>query len=148
MHCRLAIGLPAHAVTKCGRAVEEFLSRGIEKVAWEASGERLALSYKDGDDMYGGLIAIYDTKRTPLVSASLVAGAADGVAHSLSYFVLISFLNLGKNLPVYRQKFKHLCNSKVFFKSRESDFSFSPILLGSHVNFVSFPKHPSSLFLV
>ncbi|CAL9149169.1 unnamed protein product [Musa acuminata subsp. burmannicoides] len=47
-------------------------SRGIEKVTWDASGERLALSYKDGDDMYSGLIAIYDTKRTPLVSASLV----------------------------------------------------------------------------
>ncbi|RWW39858.1 hypothetical protein BHE74_00054772 [Ensete ventricosum] len=48
------------------------IDRGIEKVTWDASGERLALSYKDGDDMYSGLIAIYDTKRTPLVSASLV----------------------------------------------------------------------------
>ncbi|KAK3004519.1 hypothetical protein RJ639_018852, partial [Escallonia herrerae] len=47
-------------------------SRGIEKIAWDASGERLALSYKDGDDLYKGLVAIYDVRRTPLVSTSLV----------------------------------------------------------------------------
>ncbi|KAK2967395.1 hypothetical protein RJ640_023986, partial [Escallonia rubra] len=47
-------------------------SRGIEKIAWDASGERLALSYKDGNDLYKGLIAIYDVRRTPLVSTSLV----------------------------------------------------------------------------
>ncbi|KAM7501210.1 hypothetical protein LguiB_000114 [Lonicera macranthoides] len=47
-------------------------SRGIEKIAWDASGERLALSYKDGDELYKGLIAIYDVLRTPLISASLI----------------------------------------------------------------------------
>lgn len=47
-------------------------SQGIEKIAWDASGERLAVSYKDGDELYKGLIAIYDVKRTPLISASLV----------------------------------------------------------------------------
>uniref|UniRef100_A0A1J3DI09 Aladin n=1 Tax=Noccaea caerulescens TaxID=107243 RepID=A0A1J3DI09_NOCCA len=47
-------------------------SEGIEKIAWDASGERLAVSYKGGDDNYKGLIAIYDTRRTPIVSASLV----------------------------------------------------------------------------
>ncbi|KAL3534057.1 hypothetical protein ACH5RR_007578 [Cinchona calisaya] len=47
-------------------------SRGIEKIAWDASGERLALSYKDGDDLYKGLVAIYDVRRTPLISASLI----------------------------------------------------------------------------
>jgi aladin len=45
---------------------------GIEKIAWDASGERLAVSYKGGDENYKGLIAIYDTRRTPIVSASLV----------------------------------------------------------------------------
>ncbi|KAF5938046.1 hypothetical protein HYC85_025552 [Camellia sinensis] len=46
--------------------------RGIEKIAWDASGDRLALSYKDGDELYKGLIAICDVKRTPLISASLI----------------------------------------------------------------------------
>ncbi|WVZ16425.1 hypothetical protein V8G54_009407 [Vigna mungo] len=46
--------------------------RGIEKIAWDNSGERLAISFKGGDDMYRGLIAIYDTRRTPLISTSLI----------------------------------------------------------------------------
>lgn len=50
----------------------KYVSQGIEKIAWDASGERLALSYKDGHEMYGGLIAVYDIKRAPLISASLV----------------------------------------------------------------------------
>ncbi|KAF3492902.1 hypothetical protein DY000_02056440 [Brassica cretica] len=47
-------------------------SEGIKKIAWDASGERLVVSYKGGDENYKGLIAIYDTRRTPIVSASLV----------------------------------------------------------------------------
>jgi hypothetical protein len=47
-------------------------SRGIEKLAWDTSGERLALSFRDGNEMYRGLIAIYDVRRSPLVSLSLV----------------------------------------------------------------------------
>lgn len=47
-------------------------SQGIEKIAWDASGERLAVSYKGGDDIYKGLIAIYDARRTPLISVSLI----------------------------------------------------------------------------
>ncbi|KAL2565232.1 hypothetical protein AAZV13_19G094500 [Glycine max] len=47
-------------------------SQGIEKIAWDNSGERLAVSFKGGDDMYRGLIAIYDTRRTPLISTSLI----------------------------------------------------------------------------
>jgi len=47
-------------------------SRGIEKIAWDGSGERLAISYKDGDEMSEGLIAIYDVRRSPLISASLI----------------------------------------------------------------------------
>jgi len=49
-----------------------ILSHGIEKTAWDASGERLALSYKCGDEVYAGLIAVYDVRRTPLISLSLV----------------------------------------------------------------------------
>ncbi|PKI34933.1 hypothetical protein CRG98_044639 [Punica granatum] len=44
----------------------------IEKIAWSASGERLAVSFKGGDEVYQGLIAIYDVRRTPVISASLV----------------------------------------------------------------------------
>lgn len=47
-------------------------SQGVEKIAWDASGERLALSYEGGDDNYKGLIAVFDTRRAPLISASLI----------------------------------------------------------------------------
>lgn len=47
-------------------------SQGIGKIAWDSSGERLAVSFKGGDDVYGGLIAVYDTRRTPLISTSLI----------------------------------------------------------------------------
>lgn len=47
-------------------------SQGIEKIAWDASGERLAVSFKDGDELYNGLIAVYDVKRTPLICPSLM----------------------------------------------------------------------------
>ncbi|CAL5193253.1 unnamed protein product [Lathyrus oleraceus] len=47
-------------------------SQGIEKIEWDNSGERLAVSFKGGDDVYGGLIAIYDTRRTPVISTSLI----------------------------------------------------------------------------
>uniref|UniRef100_A0A7C9E2B2 Aladin seven-bladed propeller domain-containing protein n=1 Tax=Opuntia streptacantha TaxID=393608 RepID=A0A7C9E2B2_OPUST len=47
-------------------------SQKIEKMAWDASGERLAISFKDGDELYQGLIAIYDVRRTSLIAASLI----------------------------------------------------------------------------
>ncbi|KAL6539732.1 hypothetical protein OROHE_011503 [Orobanche hederae] len=47
-------------------------SQVIDKIAWDASGERLAVSYRDGDELYKGLIAIFDVKRTPLISTSLI----------------------------------------------------------------------------
>ncbi|RLM99350.1 hypothetical protein C2845_PM06G14980 [Panicum miliaceum] len=59
-----------------------IVSRGIEKLAWDASGERLALSFKDGNEMYRGLVAVYDVRRSPLVSVSLVGfirGPGEGV---------------------------------------------------------------------
>ncbi|GAU21790.1 hypothetical protein TSUD_329140, partial [Trifolium subterraneum] len=56
-------------------------------------GERLAVSFKGGDDVYGGLIAIYDTRRAPLISTSLIVGAVDFVARIHCYSDLISFYN-------------------------------------------------------
>ncbi|PIA41922.1 hypothetical protein AQUCO_02100037v1 [Aquilegia coerulea] len=47
-------------------------SQGIDKIAWDASGECLALSCKGGNEMYSGLIAVYDVRRTPLISKSLI----------------------------------------------------------------------------
>lgn len=47
-------------------------SQKIEKIAWDASGERLAISFKEGDELYQGLIAIYDVRRTSLIAASLI----------------------------------------------------------------------------
>ncbi|KAG6555657.1 hypothetical protein Mapa_002893 [Marchantia paleacea] len=44
----------------------------IEKMAWDGTGERLALSYSGGDATYGGLIAIYDTRHSPLVSTTFI----------------------------------------------------------------------------
>ncbi|KAL9240052.1 hypothetical protein vseg_014313 [Gypsophila vaccaria] len=46
-------------------------SQSIEKIAWDGSGERLAVSFKDGDESYKGLVAIYDVRRTPLIAATL-----------------------------------------------------------------------------
>ncbi|KAL6641960.1 hypothetical protein ACP70R_020141 [Stipagrostis hirtigluma subsp. patula] len=96
-----------------------IVSRGIEKLAWDASGERLAMSFKDGNEVYRGLVAVYDVRRSPLVSLSLVgfirgpgegakplafafhnkfkqgpllsvAGVAVGAVHIPLYFVLIN----------------------------------------------------------
>ncbi|KAI4363954.1 hypothetical protein MLD38_020107 [Melastoma candidum] len=47
-------------------------SEGIDKIAWNVSGERLAVSFGGGDDVYKGLIAVYDVKRTPVVKVSLI----------------------------------------------------------------------------
>lgn len=47
-------------------------SQKIEKIAWDASGERLAISFKEGDELYQGLIALYDVRRTSLIAASLI----------------------------------------------------------------------------
>nr|CBX25414.1 hypothetical_protein [Oryza glaberrima] len=56
------------------------LGRGIDKLAWDSSGERLALSFKDGNEMYHGLVAVYDVRRSPLVSVSLgfIRGPGEG----------------------------------------------------------------------
>uniref|UniRef100_A0A0E0MC37 Anaphase-promoting complex subunit 4-like WD40 domain-containing protein n=1 Tax=Oryza punctata TaxID=4537 RepID=A0A0E0MC37_ORYPU len=69
-----------------------IVSRGIDKLAWDSSGERLALSFKDGNEMFHGLVAVYDVRRSPLVSVSLVAGAVAGVVHIPSYFARIDSL--------------------------------------------------------
>lgn len=47
-------------------------SQCIEKVAWSGTGERLAISFEAGDEVYKGLIAIFDVRRNPIVSTSLV----------------------------------------------------------------------------
>lgn len=47
-------------------------SQGIEKIAWDASGERLAISCRGGNEMYTGLISVYDVRRAPLISSSLI----------------------------------------------------------------------------
>ncbi|XP_073154994.1 aladin isoform X1 [Henckelia pumila] len=47
-------------------------SQVIKNIAWDASGERLAVSYMDGDELYRGLVALFDVKRTPLISTSLI----------------------------------------------------------------------------
>lgn len=49
-----------------------FRSQVIKNIAWDASGERLAVSYMDGDELYKGLVALFDVKRTPLISTSLM----------------------------------------------------------------------------
>uniref|UniRef100_A0A7N0TKV6 Aladin seven-bladed propeller domain-containing protein n=1 Tax=Kalanchoe fedtschenkoi TaxID=63787 RepID=A0A7N0TKV6_KALFE len=73
-------------------------SQKIEKIAWDASGERLAVSYRGGDELYKGLIAIYDARRTPLVSVSLVGfirGPGDNPKP-----LAISFHNKFKEAPL------------------------------------------------
>ncbi|KAG0622883.1 hypothetical protein M758_3G131000 [Ceratodon purpureus] len=45
----------------------------IERMAWDGTGERLAVTYSGAvDATYSGLIAIFDTRQTPIVSTSLL----------------------------------------------------------------------------
>eukprot|EP00249_Psilotum_nudum_P001292 c13686_g1_i1 orf=43-1449(+) len=44
----------------------------IEKMAWDGTGERLAVSFSGGDETFGGLVAIYDTRKVPILSVSLL----------------------------------------------------------------------------
>ncbi|KAI5084744.1 hypothetical protein GOP47_0000913 [Adiantum capillus-veneris] len=44
----------------------------VEKMVWDYSGERLAISFSGGDDMHSGLVAIYDTRKTPILAISLM----------------------------------------------------------------------------
>lgn len=64
--------LDAHLVPLELPEIQSLTGSGIEKIAWDSSGERLAISYKDGDELYRGLIAIYNVKRSPLISTSLI----------------------------------------------------------------------------
>eukprot|EP00250_Pteridium_aquilinum_P020709 c24912_g3_i1 orf=42-1442(+) len=44
----------------------------VEKMAWDLSGERLAISFSGGDEMHLGLVAVYDTRKTPILAVSLM----------------------------------------------------------------------------
>jgi len=45
----------------------------IEKMAWDGTGERLAITYNGAaDPSQAGLVAIFDTRQTPIVSTSLL----------------------------------------------------------------------------
>ncbi|GAQ83277.1 aladin [Klebsormidium nitens] len=87
--------LDAHLIPLELPEVEALASRacpnpGIEHMAWDAGGDRLAVSYRGGDEQTGGLVAVYDTRRTPVVAASfigLIRGPkADSRPLSLSFF--------------------------------------------------------------
>ncbi|CAN0910242.1 AAAS [Linum grandiflorum] len=86
-------------------------SHGIDKVAWDGSCERLAVSYKGGDEAYNGLIAVYDTRRTPLVSASLIGfirGPGDNPRP-----ITFSFHNKFKQGPLLSVRF--FCGGRLIF---------------------------------
>ncbi|CAN1259834.1 Probable protein S-acyltransferase 4 [Linum perenne] len=86
-------------------------SHGIDKVAWDAACERLAVSYKGGDEAYNGLIAIYDTRRTPLISASLI-GFIRGPGENPSP-ITFSFHNKFKQGPLLSVRF--FCGGRLIF---------------------------------
>lgn len=44
----------------------------IEKMAWDKTGERLAVSFSGGDEMHSGLVAVYDTRKVPILAVSLM----------------------------------------------------------------------------
>ncbi|TVU26031.1 hypothetical protein EJB05_28558, partial [Eragrostis curvula] len=56
-HCGMVIPCLSKAVKECS---DYGISRGMEKSAWDASGECLALLLKNGNKMYCGLLAVYD----------------------------------------------------------------------------------------
>jgi aladin len=42
-------------------------------MAWDGTGERLAVTYSGAvDATYSGLVAVFDTRQTPIVSTSLL----------------------------------------------------------------------------
>ncbi|KAL8172214.1 hypothetical protein V2J09_024018 [Rumex salicifolius] len=92
-------------------------SQKIEKIAWDASGERLAVSYKDGDELYMGLIAVYDVRRTPLISVSLV-GFIRGPGENTKPLAL-SFHNKFKQGPLLSVCWSsgHCCTYPLLFRS-------------------------------
>eukprot|EP00850_Spirogloea_muscicola_P020283 SM000211S06653 [mRNA] locus=s211:200781:207284:- [translate_table: standard] len=45
---------------------------GIERMAWDPTGQRLAVNARTGDASADGLIAIYDTRTAPIVSVSFI----------------------------------------------------------------------------
>ncbi|XP_078446855.1 transducin/WD40 repeat-like superfamily protein [Wolffia australiana] len=47
-------------------------SQGIGNIAWDAPGERLAVSSKGSNEQHRGLVAVYDIRRGPLISPSFV----------------------------------------------------------------------------
>ncbi|PWZ46018.1 hypothetical protein Zm00014a_034019 [Zea mays] len=102
-----------------------IVSRGIEKLAWDASGERLALSFRDGNEMYRGLIAIYDVRRSPLVSLSLVGfirGPGEG-AKPLA-FAFHSKFKQGPLLSVVRYLLEQWL---VLYVSADTSSSLTPV---------------------
>ena len=44
----------------------------IEKMAWDKAGERLAVSFIGGDENHSGLIAVYDTRKVPILAVTLM----------------------------------------------------------------------------
>jgi aladin len=45
----------------------------IERMAWDGTGERLAVAFGGVvDSVYDGLVALFDTRQTPIVSMSLL----------------------------------------------------------------------------
>ncbi|KAL3699529.1 hypothetical protein R1sor_017551 [Riccia sorocarpa] len=97
----------------------------IDKMAWDGTGERLAVSYTGGDATYSGLIAIYDTRHTPIVSTGFIAGVLAFVAHILYFSVRISDASsqLRQTQNEHKQKPTYLCRDGISFsllRDRES----------------------------
>ncbi|KAJ7555751.1 hypothetical protein O6H91_05G053400 [Diphasiastrum complanatum] len=73
----------------------------IEKMAWDGTGERLAVSYTGGDGINAGLLAIYDTRQAPILTASLLGFVrGPGVAAKPLAFAFHSKLRQGALLAV------------------------------------------------
>ncbi|KAM7258660.1 hypothetical protein ACFE04_014401 [Oxalis oulophora] len=58
--------------------VSSTRSHIIDKIEWDGSGERLAVSFEGGDDIYHGLLAIYDTSHNFLLNSTSLIGFIRG----------------------------------------------------------------------
>ncbi|KAH7297281.1 hypothetical protein KP509_26G063600 [Ceratopteris richardii] len=62
----------------------------IEKMVWDHNGERFAVTFSGGDDVHSGLVAVYDTRKTPILALSLlgfIRGPEPGAkAMSLAFY--------------------------------------------------------------
>ncbi|MCO5568130.1 hypothetical protein L7F22_021826 [Adiantum nelumboides] len=83
----------------------------VEKMVWDYSGERLAISFSGGDDMHSGLVAVYDTRKTPILAVSLM-GFIRGPEAGIKALALALYDSLEQGLLLSVVIFSFFCQNR------------------------------------